>query len=71
MEYLWDPEGWKHRVRYGLRWMAETAFSTFKRLFGEHVRARSLPNMVREMLLKVSLYNLFTSLNLASLVAHV
>jgi len=63
MEYLRNPEGWKHRVRYGLRWMAETAFSTFKRLFGEHVMARSLPNMVREMLLKASLYNLFTSLN--------
>ena len=43
--------------------MAETAFSTFKRLFGEHVRARSLPNMIREMLLKARLYNFFTSLN--------
>ena len=63
LEYLRDPEGWKRRVSYGLRWMAETAFSTFKRLFGEHVRARSLPNMVREMLLKASLYNLFMSRN--------
>jgi len=65
MKQLRDLERWKRRVRYGLRWMAETAFSTFKRLFGEHVMARSLPNMVREMFLKASLYNLFTSLNTA------
>jgi len=63
LEYLRDPEAWKRRVGYGRRWMAETAFSTFKRLFGEHVRARTLPNMIREMLLKARLYNLFTSLN--------
>lgn len=62
MEQLRDPERWKRRVRYGLRWMAGTAFSTFKRLFGEHVMVRSLPNMVREMFLKASLYNFFTSL---------
>jgi len=65
LEYLSDAESWKRRVGYGLRWMAETAFSSFKRLFGEHVMARRLPNMIREMLLKASLYNLFTSLNLA------
>ena len=63
LEYLRDPEAWKRRVGYGLRWMAETAFSTFKRLFGEHVMARQLSNMIREMLLKASFYNLFTSLN--------
>lgn len=66
LEYLRDPEAWKRRVSYGLRWMAETAFSAFKRLFGEHVMARQLPNMIREMLLKASLYNLFTSLNPAT-----
>jgi len=66
VEYLRDPEEWKRQVGYGLRWMAETAFSTFKRLFGEHVRARNFPNMIREMLLKASLYNLLMSLNPAS-----
>jgi len=66
MEQLRDAESWKRRVGYGLRWMAETVFSTFKRLFGEHVMARSTPNMVREMLLKASLYNLFTGLNPAA-----
>ena len=62
-EQLGDPEAWKERVGYCRRWMAETAFSVFKRVFGEHVAARSFPNMVREMLLKASLYNLFMSLN--------
>jgi IS5 family transposase len=62
---LGDPEGWKERVGYCRRWMAETAFSVFKRVFGEHVAARSFPNMVREMVLKASLYNLFMILNLS------
>ncbi len=28
---------WKRSVDYGHRWMAETAFSSIKRMFGEHV----------------------------------
>lgn len=39
--------------------MAETAFSTMKRMFGEHVSATRFDNMVKEMMIKVSLYNLF------------
>jgi hypothetical protein len=46
-ENMGNPEGWKRSVGYGLRWMTEMAFSAFKRLFREHVMARSLPNMVR------------------------
>lgn len=52
-------ERWKTRVRYGSRWMAETVFSSLKRTFGEYVTARRFPNMVKEMALKASLYNLF------------
>lgn len=37
--YLKDHPGRKERVGYGQRWMAETFFSGFKRLFGEVVRA--------------------------------
>ena len=51
-EYLRYPEVWKRRVGYGPRWMAETVFSVFKLLFGEQVRARSLPNMIRELFSK-------------------
>ena len=50
---------WKKKRRYGHRWIAETAFSTIKRTFGEYVSATRFENMVKEMMIKVSLYNLF------------
>ena len=50
----------KRRVNYGYRWLAETAaFSSIKRMFGEHVTARKFPNMVKEIFLKAALYNMF------------
>src|SRR5215210_4449589 len=30
------------------RWMAETVFSSIKRMFGEYVSARKFPNMTKE-----------------------
>ena len=51
---------WKDSVSYGYRWMAETVFSCMKRMFGEHVSSVKFPNMVKEMMLKASLYNHFT-----------
>ena len=50
---------WKAKRKYGHRWIAETAFSTIKRTFGEYVSATRFENMVKEMMIKVSLYNLF------------
>ena len=50
---------WKRSVSYGYRWIAETAFSSIKRTFGEHVTARKFPHMVKEMFLKAALYNMF------------
>ena len=51
---------WKKKKRYGQRWIAETAFSSIKRMFaGEYVSATKLKNMIKEMMMKVSLYNLF------------
>ena len=50
---------WKKKRKYGRRWMAESAFSSIKRTFGEHVSATRFKNMVKEMMIKVSLYNLF------------
>jgi hypothetical protein len=41
------------------RWMVETAFSPIKRMFGEYTSAIRFQNMVKEMTIKVSLYNLF------------
>ncbi|MFY9873393.1 MAG: transposase, partial [Candidatus Nitrosopolaris sp.] len=49
----------KRSVSYGYRWIAETAFSSIKRTFGEHVTARKFHNMVKEILLKAALYNMF------------
>jgi len=37
---------------------SETAFSSFKRMFGEHVMARQFPYMVNEILLKAAIYKL-------------
>lgn len=50
---------WKKKSKYGYRWMAETTFSSIKRMFGEHALATRFQNMVKEMMIKVSLYNLF------------
>jgi transposase len=54
-----DLKRWKRSVSYGHRWIAETAFSSIKRMFGEHVTARKFPNMVKEIFLKATLYNMF------------
>lgn len=51
---------WKHSVSYRYRWLAETAFSSIKRMFGEHVTARKFPHMVKEIFLKATLYNMFS-----------
>ena len=61
-EYLRDPEAWKRSHGYGQRWMAETAFSTFKRLFSEYALSIKFKHMVGEMMIKASLYNLFTAM---------
>jgi hypothetical protein len=65
MQQLSDFEKWKSSVSYGHRWIAESIFSAIKRMFGEHVMARNYQqNMVKEMFLKVSLYNMFTGMKL-------
>src|SRR5215831_17185297 len=39
-------------------WVSETVFSSIGRIFGEYVTAGKYPHMVRETLLKATLYNL-------------
>ena len=53
---------WKDSVRYGQRWIVESVFSCIKRMFGEYVTAIELEYMIKEMILKASLYNLFQSI---------
>jgi hypothetical protein len=43
------------------RWMVESAISSFKRAFGEHVTSVKWKYMVNELLLKASVYNMFLS----------
>jgi len=54
---------WKREKGYGYRWMAESAFSTIKRVFGEHISSIKWRNIVNELLLKASIYNLFMAMN--------
>jgi hypothetical protein len=51
---------WKKRRKYGKRWMAETVFSSTKRMFGEYVDATKFQTMIKEIVIKTSLYNLFS-----------
>ena len=56
---------WKDSVRYGQRWIVETVFSCIKRMFGrEYVTAIRFENMIREMVLKASLYNWFQTITI-------
>ncbi len=57
-----DFKAWKDSVSYGSRWIVESVFSCMKRTFGEYVRAKKFPNMVREMVIKTSLYNMLASI---------
>jgi len=52
---------WKKKRKYGHRWIVvETAFFSIKRMFGKYASAAiRYQNMVKEMILKVSLYNMF------------
>jgi len=57
-----DHQAWARPKGYGRRWMVEIAFSTFKRLFGEHSLARSLENIAHELVAKVALYNMLVNM---------
>ena len=55
-------EAWARVTGYGRRWAVETAYSTFKRVFGEHSLARDFGNIVKELAGKVALYNMLVNL---------
>jgi hypothetical protein len=55
-------ETWARVTGYGRRWAVETAYSTFKRLFGEHSLTRSFENIARELVGKVALYNMLVNM---------
>ena len=59
IEQLRDMKWWKKKHEYGMRWIAESAFSSMKRMFGEYVSSVKWNNIVNELLLKASIYNMF------------
>ena len=63
VEQLGNAE-WRRQRGYGYRWMAESAFSSLKRVFGEYITSVRWKNIVNELLLKASIYNLFMKMNL-------
>ena len=52
---------WSRIVGYGGRWMAETAISRFKALFGEHLLSRKPRWMDSELTIKALIYNMILS----------
>jgi len=52
---------WAELTGYGRRWAVETAYSTFKRLFGECAMGRSLGSIALELAGKVALYNMLVN----------
>jgi hypothetical protein len=55
-------EAWAEKKGYGRRWAVETSFSVFKRLFVEHSLARSMDCIGKELVAKVSLYNMLVNI---------
>jgi hypothetical protein len=55
--------GWKKEKGYGYRWIVEPAFSSIKHVFGEHIPSIKWKNIINELLLKASIYNLFMAMN--------
>ena len=62
LRQLKDLKKWKNSVSYGYRWIAETVFSSMKRMFGEYVTDIRFENMIKELILRASLYNWFQSI---------
>jgi hypothetical protein len=54
------PRAWGRVHRF--RWVVEDVFSIVKRVFGEYVLARKFVNMVKEVVMKAYLYNIFVAL---------
>jgi hypothetical protein len=61
LEQLKDMKRWKKKHGYGMRWIAESTFSSIKRTFDEYVASIKWSNIVNELLLKAYSYNVFIS----------
>ncbi|MBO3842712.1 MAG: IS5 family transposase, partial [Candidatus Brockarchaeota archaeon] len=55
-------KGWAKLKGYGKRWSVETAYSAFKRAFGESCMAKTLNNITKELITKAFIYNTLINL---------
>jgi len=53
---------WAKLTDYGKRWSVETAYSTFKRTFGEFCMSKTMTNIEKEMTTKAYIYNTLINL---------
>ena len=53
---------WAKLTAYGKRWSVETAYSTFKRTFGEFCMAKTMKNITKELATKAYIYNMLINL---------
>ena len=53
---------WSGVMGYSRRWSVETAFSTFKRLYGEYCMSKNMENIAKEMMAKAYIYNMIINL---------
>ena len=53
---------WAKRKGYGKGWSVETAYSTFKRAFGESCMAKTFQNITKELTTKAYVYNVLINL---------
>jgi hypothetical protein len=58
---MFGERGWSMFMGYGRRWAVETAFSTYKRLYGEKTMSRNIENIERELKAKAYIYNTLIS----------
>ena len=58
MMQLSNYDKWRGMFGYGYRWIVETVFSVFKRIFGEYVSAKKFNYIVNELMHKIRIYNL-------------
>jgi len=55
-------EKWTRLKDYGRRWIAETAYSTFKRAFEEYCIAKTMKNITKELAAKAYIHNMLINL---------
>jgi len=54
-------QSWRQKYSYGRRWTSESTFSAVKRISGEYVTATKAENMIQEVILKFTFYNMLIS----------